>query len=305
MNRFNRFGNMSPTEAYTMRPYLMDQPPFRICQGLYFVGNRWCSSHLIDTGAGLILLDTPIAGSLPGLIHNIWTLGFRPQDIKYIIVSHAHADHYGAVRALVHMTGAKTFLSAADAKDMREHPQRFQDMNREIGPYNESFLPDVELEDGAIIQLGDTRIRCVSTPGHTVGVMSHFWTIQEGPDLRHIGIYGGAGFVTVSTEALTRNGQPLSLQQDFLDSIEKVWNEPVDIMLGNHPFHNDTYQKFHRMCRGELDAFVDPGEWHRFLSELKAAYHSFLTMDPEQVRTMYAQTQIQDYYRDLGSALHP
>lgn len=87
------------------RPYLLNRPPFRIAGNLYFVGNEWCSSHLIDTGEGLILLDTPCASALPGLVNNIWSLGFSLEDLKYIIVSHAHTDHYGAVRALVHMTG--------------------------------------------------------------------------------------------------------------------------------------------------------------------------------------------------------
>ena len=89
--------------------------------------------------------------------------------------------------------------------------------------------------------------------------MSHFWTLQDGQDTIRVGIYGGAGFVSVSEAALRRNGMPLSLQQDFLTSIDKVWDEPVDLMLGNHPFHNDTYQKYARLCQGDKDAFLDPG----------------------------------------------
>ena len=95
----------------------------------------------------------------------------------------------------------------------------------------------------------------------------------------------GAGFSSVSREALLENGLPLTLQQDFLNSIEKVWDEPVDIMLGNHPFHNDTYQKYERLVAGEEDAFVDPGEWHRFLSELKQKYQEFFKeKSPDQVK---------------------
>ena len=242
MEHFNRFGNMSPTQEYMHRPYLMDRAPFQIRGNLYFVGNLWCSSHLIDTGEGLILLDTPCAGSMPGLIHNIWKLGFNPEDLKYIIVSHAHTDHYACVNALVHLSGAKTFLSAVDAKDMREHPERMEAMNRELGYYNESFVPDVELQDGDLIQLGNTTIRCVLTPGHTIGVMSHFWTLQDGQDTIRVGIYGGAGFVSVSEAALRRNGMPLSLQQDFLTSIDKVWDEPVDLMLGNSACTNYYFE---------------------------------------------------------------
>ena len=159
MEGFNRFGNMNPTREYCRRPYLMDRPAFPIAGNLYFVGNLWCSSHLIDTGDGLILLDTPTAGSLPGLLFNIAVLGFDPRDIKYIVVSHAHTDHFGAAAALAHLTGAKTFISRVDARDMRENPGRMEMMNRELGHYNECFVPDVELEDGDVITLGNTKMR--------------------------------------------------------------------------------------------------------------------------------------------------
>lgn len=296
---FNRFGNMNPTAEYSRRPYLMNRPPFRIAGNLYFVGNLWCSSHLIDTGDGLILLDTPTAACLPGLMFNITSLGFCLKDLKYIVVSHAHTDHFGAVAALSYLTGAKTFLGEVDAQDMRDAPERMEKMNRDLGAYNECFIPDVELKDGDIISLGNTNMRCVLTPGHTVGVMSHFWTMEDQGRTLRVGIYGGAGFVTLSRAALERNGQPLTLQKDFLTSIDKVWNEPVDLMLGNHPFHNDTYLKRKRVLAGEKDAFIDPGEWHRFLTDMRTKFQAFLSMTPQEVEAMYARSQILDYYKNI------
>lgn len=296
MKKFNRFGSMMPPEEYKKRPYLLDQKPFCIADNLYYVGNNWCSSHLIDTGEGLILLDTPCASGLAGLVNNIWELGFCPADLKYIIVSHAHTDHFGAVRALVHMSKAKTFLGTMDARDMRENPERMAAMNADFGSYEECFEPDVVLADGDVVELGNTRIRCVLTPGHTVGVMSHFWTMEhEGKELR-VGIYGGAGFISLSDAALKRNGQPLSLQTKFWESIEKVWDEEVDVMLGNHPFHNDTYRKYQRMLQGDRDAFIDNTEWRRFLQELKEKYREFLGKVPEEVEAMYQGSQWNEYY---------
>ena len=285
-----------PPEEYMKRPYLLDQKPFCIAGNLYYVGNNWCSSHLIDTGEGLILLDTPCASGLAGLVNNIWELGFCPADLKYIIVSHAHTDHFGAVRALVHMSKAKTFLGTMDARDMRENPERMAAMNADFGSYEECFEPDVVLADGDVVELGNTRIRCVLTPGHTVGVMSHFWTMEhEGKELR-VGIYGGAGFISLSDAALKRNGQPLSLQTKFWESIEKVWDEEVDVMLGNHPFHNDTYRKYQRMLQGDRGAFIDNTEWRRFLQELKEKYREFLGKVPEEVEAMYQGSQWNEYY---------
>lgn len=90
---------MSPPPELLRRSYLMYEEPFHIVGNVYFVGNTWCCSHLIDTGEGLILLDTPCLPELAYLLDGIWRLGFNPRDIKYILVSHAHMDHYGADRA--------------------------------------------------------------------------------------------------------------------------------------------------------------------------------------------------------------
>jgi metallo-beta-lactamase class B len=287
---------MMPPEECFRRPYLLNRRPFRIVDNLYYVGNAWCSSHLIDTGEGLILLDTPCASGLSGLINNIWELGFCLNDLQYIIVSHAHTDHFGAVRALVHMTQAKTFLSAVDAQDMRENSERMEAMNAGNGYYNECFSPDIELKDGDMVELGNVRIHCVLTPGHTIGTMSHFWTMEhEGKEIR-IGIYGGAGFISLSKAALEKNKQPLSLQTAFLESIDKVWDKKVDLMLGNHPFHNDTYQKYQRMTEGNFSAFIDFTEWKRFLKELKDRYKKFLELTQEEIDCMYQHSQWNKYY---------
>lgn len=297
--KFNRFGNMMPPEEGKQHPYLLWRDPFQIAGNLYYVGNLWCSSHLIDTGDGLILLDTPCASALPGLVDNIYKLGFQLKDLKYIVVSHAHPDHYGAVNALAHMTGARTFLGEVDAQDMRENPERLQGMNLTLDPMNESFTPDVELKDGDIVELGNTKMRCVLTPGHTKGVMSHFWELEDGGTVRKVGIYGGAGFGALSEEKLKRNGLPMSLREQFLTSLDKVWDEKVDIMLGNHPFHNDTYQKRQRVLDGEKDAFVDSGEWQRFLTELKTLYLEFLTLPADEVGRIYSASQWEMYYGGL------
>lgn len=295
---FIRFGNMFPPQEAVERPYIIDRDPFHIAGNLYYVGNLWCASHLIDTGKGLILLDVPCASGLPGLLYNIQKLGFQVDDVKYIVISHAHTDHYGSVNALIHRTRAKTFMGAVDTQDMLNNPERTKQLDAGLGPYNELFVPDVQLEDGDVVELGNVKMRCILTPGHTIGVMSHFWDMDVDGRTVHVGIYGGAGYGSLSTEGLKKFGQPLSMQQTFLESIEKVWDEPVDLMLGNHPFHSDEYQKHQRQLAGEQDPFIDPAEWHRFLTELRAGFKAFLAYTPEQAAALFAETHLMEYYGD-------
>ena len=297
--KFIRFGNMFPPEDAKEHPYLIDREPFKIIDNLFYVGNLWCASHLIDTGDGLVLLDVPCASGYPGLLYNINKLGFRIDDVKYIVVSHAHTDHYGCVKALVHRTHAKTFLGRVDADDMLNNPERTKRLDLGLGVYNEPFIPDVKLEDGDVIELGNLRMRCVLTPGHTIGVMSHFWEMEHEGKKLHVGIYGGSGYGSLSTEGLRKFGQPLEMQRIFVESIQKVWDEPVDVMLGNHPFHSDEYQKNRRSLTEKSNPFIDPSEWHRFLTELKTGFEEFLTYTPDQMRDLFAESHLKEYYGDL------
>lgn len=81
-----------------------------------FVGTKPASAHLIDTGAGLILLDSGYPETLYLVLDSIRRLGFRLEDLALILHSHGHIDHIGGTRALVELTGAKTAIGAADAR---------------------------------------------------------------------------------------------------------------------------------------------------------------------------------------------
>ena len=136
--------------------------PFRIIGNTYFVGTFPASSHLIDTGDGLILIDTGYSDTLFLLVNSIYKLGFSPYDVKYIIHTHWHGDHTESTAAFVHMTGAKTFIGAKDAVKVKKY-----------------FEPDEILCDGDTVTLGNTKIEVMETPGHTEGTISLFYETEE------------------------------------------------------------------------------------------------------------------------------
>ena len=81
-----RFGPMHEklSEIHT-KPYLGKMQPFRVIGNVYFVGTYQASCHLIDTGAGLIMIDPGYASTAYLVIDSIYQLGFSPRDIQYII----------------------------------------------------------------------------------------------------------------------------------------------------------------------------------------------------------------------------
>ena len=101
--------------ANVFHPWEGRVDPFRIFGNLYFMGTVPASTHLIAMGDGLIIIDPGYPQSLYIVIDNIYRLGFQVKDINYIVCTHGHYDHIGAVKALKELTGAKTFIGKEDA----------------------------------------------------------------------------------------------------------------------------------------------------------------------------------------------
>lgn len=254
-----------------MKPWEGYMEPFKIFGNLYFVGTRFVSSHVVDTGEGLILIDSQYPQCTYLLLENIRKVGLDPYDIKYILHSHGHYDHIGGTRALVELTGAKTVIGRPD----RDYVNGTVDLTwaKELGyTYYEMFEPDILMDDGYVLELGNTKIRCVSTPGHTPGVMSFFFDVTDGKNTYTAAMFGGAGMNSMRLNFLDSYGLPHTLRDDFLASLEKVRGEHVDILIGNHPGDAQTAQKYERMKAGEENPFLDPTAWHRRLDYCRGQF---------------------------------
>jgi metallo-beta-lactamase class B len=242
--------------------------PFRILSNLYYIGNRYVSSHLIDTGEGLIVLDTAFPQTVYLLLESIRRLGFNPDDIHYVLHCHAHYDHIGGTRAIVELTGGKTALGKEDIEVLQKRPEL--SWAPEYGlEFYETFEVDVPLVDGQTISLGHTSIECVHTPGHTAGCMSFFFEVEDDSVPRSVGIVGGFGLNTLTDAYLTRYALPLSRRASYLCSLERLKRRTVDIVIAPHPEHNDTLRKRDLLIQGQ-NPFVDGTAWPRFIETLEA-----------------------------------
>ena len=221
--------------------------PFRVIGNVYFVGTYQASSHLIDTGEGLILIDTGYASSLYLVLESIWELGFDPRDIKYIINSHWHGDHTEATEALAKLSGAKTLLG------------------REYESYvlqKEYFVPDILVDEGYELSLGNTVIRFLHTPGHTKGTISLFFDVNVDGTTYRVGMFGGAG-----ANSLEKNYSTYyeGCREDYRNSVERLRGEKVDVFIGNHCWNNQTEIRGALVKQGGENPFIDGEIWGEFL----------------------------------------
>jgi len=89
-----------------------------------------------------------------------------PGSLDLIILTHCHYDHIGAVPEIVGATGARVAMHAADLPLLRSEKEASARMFN--APPRE-FTVDIVLEDGQAIDLGDSTLRVIHTPGHTPG----------------------------------------------------------------------------------------------------------------------------------------
>jgi metallo-beta-lactamase class B len=250
-----------------VRPWEFFAEPFRIAGGLYYVGNRDVSSHLIDTGDGLVLFDTTYPQTVYLLLESVRRLGFDPADIRCIIHSHAHYDHFGGTRAIVELTGARTALGEQDVEVLTERPEL--SWGKEYGvEFRETFDVDIPLADGQKLEFGEVTFECVNIPGHTPGSISYFLHVEEEGSRLRVGAHGGPGLNTLTDEYLRENDLPFSRRDDYMDSLARLREEDVDIFIGIHPSQNDTLGKHSRMKDGE-NPFIDRTAWPAFLDGLE------------------------------------
>src|SRR5205807_10156241 len=96
----------------------MNRPiePFRVIGNLSYVGASDVSSFLIATPEGHILIDSGFAATVPLIREGVRKLGFRFEDIRVLLNSHAHVDHAGGHALVKRLTGARIVMSEADAR---------------------------------------------------------------------------------------------------------------------------------------------------------------------------------------------
>lgn len=268
--------------------------PQKITDNVYFVGTfDWSSSsHLIDTGDGLILIDSGFPYAMDKVFENIENFGFDLSQIKYLLISHGHYDHMGSSAILREKYGTKLFLGEQD----RLYANGELDLTwaKELGfEYTLPFEPDVLIKDGDEITLGNTTIKCYNTPGHTPGTMSFVFNSTYAGKEYVCATFGGAGINTMEKCFLEKYSLPFNCREDFRNSLHRMSKIKVDIHLGNHPFNSGTKEKIKKWEDDPniSNPFIDSDEWQRFLKYCEKTLDDMLEKEDKMENKQYSQLE--------------
>ena len=196
------------------------EPTTKFFDQLSFIGDPAVCCFLLETTEGLVLIDAmnPEQRYMDAIVKGIRDTGYELTDLKHIVISHGHGDHYGLADELRKASGAKIYLSEGD-HELAKKP---------MGPFAPMDYPvDVYLTDGMDLCFGDTVIHCVETPGHTDHCMSFIFPVTDEGRPHMASLWGGTG-LNYGVNMFT-----------YLKSVDKFElacaDYRVDVEISNHP----------------------------------------------------------------------
>ncbi len=229
-----------PGIIYLPRLPVMDMtplPPCRLFDDLYFIGTTFVGVLVVKTEDGLVLIDSLNCRRdvetvlIPGLTE----LGLDLKDIRAVLVTHGHFDHFGGAAAIQEATGCQILMSQIDSEFMRvcpltpEEPPEFPTVTRFMG-------------EGDRYVCGGTEFLFSFTPGHTLGGLSLIFPVHDGDERHMVSLWGGinpprdaegCAVYAQSAREFTR----LSLQHG------------CDVEFSVHPFVDYSIEKMQKVVR--------------------------------------------------------
>jgi metallo-beta-lactamase class B len=255
--------------------------PFRIIGNVYYVGPAGVSSFLITTPNGHILIDTGFESTMPRIKESVTKLGFRMQDIKILLSSHAHLDHVGGHALIKKLTGAKIMMSEADAAMLATGG------TTDFTPYSTNtvaYAParaDQLLRDGDKVSLGGTKLICHLTPGHTKGCTTWTMEAKEGERIYHVLFFGST--TVLDGVSLVNNKEYPNIADDYLSTYKKLKSLPCDVFLAPHAGFFGLAEKAERLERGEKpNPFIAPSAYRNFISRAESEFREKLQREQKQ-----------------------
>ena len=157
-----------------------------VADGLHLIGVGIVNVYLLETQEGLVLVDAGTPGSETKILAAMAKLGFAPDRLKHIVITHVHPDHVGGAAAMARATGAQTWMHALDAPlaergQLRPlHPRPgilpallFAAMR--LAPRDYPLAPIDHKIEGEETTLPFGGLRAVRAPGHCLGQVVLLW----------------------------------------------------------------------------------------------------------------------------------
>lgn len=254
--------------------YLEPFPAHRIIGNLYFVGSKELGIYLVTTTNGHILINAGLEGSVPEIKKSVEALGFHFNDIKILLISHAHFDHDAGAARIKALTGAKYMVMDADIPVVESGGKKdFAYGNRADMLYPPAKVDRV-LHDGDTVTLGGTVLTAHLTPGHTKGCTTWTMKVQDAGKTYDVVIVGSPN-VNPGYKLVDNTAYP-QIASDYEKGFRVLRSLHCDVFLGAHGAYYDMEAKYARLKQGGENPFIDSEGYKRYVEDREQAFRAEL-----------------------------
>jgi len=235
--------------------------PAKVADNFYFLGTKIHSAWALVGSEGIIILEALYDYAAPDEIAGgMKKLGLDISRVKYVIISHAHADHDG---------GAKFLQDTIRSAHLVYGGPDWDAVDRSTNHAGGKPKRDTVAADGMTFSVGDASVQIVTTPGHTQGTISFLFEVKDNGKPLRVAYVGGTAI-------------PFSGSADYYDgyiaSVRKMAKAAADFgataLMSNHTEFDNAFYKAHTAANRK------PGEANPF-DVGKAAVGRYFTMVEE------------------------
>jgi metallo-beta-lactamase class B len=238
----------------TFRSWNRPVAPYRVIGNVYSVGASDITSFLVVTREGHVIINSGFEETVPQIQENVRALGFRLEDVKVLLQSHAHFDHAAGHARLRELTGARVLVMEGDEGLVAAGGK---------GDYlfGEEFLwppcpVDRILHDGEKVSLGGVTLTALRTPGHTPGCTTWTLDVEDGGQTRQVVIVGSMS-INPGTHLAGKPSYP-GIAEDYAQTFRVLKGLSGEVFLASHASLYGAEEKARRLRAGAApNPFID------------------------------------------------
>ncbi|HEX3438071.1 MAG TPA: subclass B3 metallo-beta-lactamase [Pseudacidobacterium sp.] len=256
--------------AQTNPDWVAPFPPHRIIGNVYYVGSKDLAAFLITTPQGHILINSNLESSPAQIKKSVEQLGFRFNDIKILLISHAHFDHCAGSALIKQLTGAKYMVMDADVPAIEDGGRS----DFQYGHSKDMVFPPAKvdriLHDGDEVRLGGAVLVAHLTPGHTKGCTTWTLKVQDSGKTYDVVIVGSPN--VNPGYKLVNNAKYPQIAQDYERTFRVLKSLHCDVFLGAHGSYYGMQEKYVALKESGANPFIDPEGYKTYVADREQAF---------------------------------
>ena len=258
--------------------------PVHVFGNTYYVGTNGLGAILITSPRGHILIDAGLPESAPRVLESIRALGFRVEDVKQILNSHAHFDHAGGIAALQQASGATVAASQPSALDMERGDVGHDDPQFGLA-MSYPKVPAVRvIKDGEQIRVENVTLTAHFTGGHTPGGTTWTWQSCEGDQCVNMVYADSQTPISADGFLYTKSSTYPTGISDFQHGFTVLEHLSCDILMTPHPSASSFWERVARRDVGDANALVDRDACRRYAADARTRLAARIAKEKASLR---------------------